>query len=207
MLVEVAERHDLVIGSDEIHAGLVLDEDKTHIPVATLSPAAAARTITLLAPSKTFNVPGLGCSLAVIRDPALRTAFTKAMEGIVPHVNVLGYTAAQAAYEAGAGWHRALLDYLRGNRDMVESEIASMPGLQTTHVEATYLAWIDARSLGLADPAVFFENAGVGLSPGDDFGAPGYLRLNFGCNRRLLAEALARMRRAIEEETGDGSAP
>ena len=92
--------HDLVIGSDEIHAGLVLDEDKRHVPIATVASEILARTITLMAPSKTFNTPGLGCSFAVISDPALRMAFSRAMEGIVPHVNVMGYVAAQAAYEA-----------------------------------------------------------------------------------------------------------
>ena len=95
------------------------------------------------------------------------------MEGIVPHVNLLGYVAAQAAYENGGAWHEQLLDYLRGNRDLVEREIASMPGLSVTHVEATYLAWIDARGSGLADPAKDFEKAGVGLSDGADFGSPG----------------------------------
>jgi cystathionine beta-lyase len=196
-LAEVALRRDLVIGSDEIHSGLVLDENRAHIPVATLSPEVAARTVTLMAPSKTFNTPGLGCSFAIISDPGLRASFTAAMEGIVPHVNVLGYVAAQAAYEAGVGWRRALLQYLRGNRDLVEREIASMPGLDMTHVEATYLAWIDARAAGLADPAAFFESAGVGLSDGADFGAPGFLRLNFGCSRPLLVEAFARMRTAL----------
>jgi cystathionine beta-lyase len=196
-LADIARRHDLVLGSDEIHAGLVLDEDKTHVPLATLSPDTAARTITLMAPSKTFNTPGLGCSFAVISDSALRGAFSEAMEGIVPHVNTLGYVAAQAAYEKGEEWHQALLAYLRGNRDLVEREIPMMPELSITHVEATYLAWIDARRAGLSDPALFFEEAGVGLSDGAEFGAPGFLRLNFGCSRSLLSEALGRMRTAL----------
>jgi cystathionine beta-lyase len=186
-----------VVGSDEIHAGLVLDEDKIHVPIAALAPDVAARTITLMAPSKTFNTPGLGCSFAVISDPALREAFCKAMDGIVPHVNTLGYVAAQAAYEKGADWHGALLGYLRENRDLVEQEVSAMPGLSIAHVEATYLAWIDARETGLADPAGFFEAAGVGLSDGAEFGGPGYLRLNYGCRRSLLAEALTRMRAAL----------
>ncbi len=196
-LAEVAVRHDLVIGSDEIHAGLVLDEDKAHIPMATLGPEMAARTVTLMAPSKTFNTPGLGCSFAVIADAKLRAAFAQAMEGIVPHVNIMGYAAAQAAYEEGAEWLQALLAYLRGNRDLVERSIAAMPGLTMTHVEATYLAWIDAREARLTDPVAFFEAAGVGLSDGAAFDAPGYVRLNFGCSRSLLAEALERMRGAL----------
>jgi cystathionine beta-lyase len=198
-LAEIAERHDLVIGSDEIHAELVLDEEKRHVPLATLGPETAARTITLMAPSKTYNLPGLGCSFAVIGERALRVRFCRAAEGIVPHVNVLGYTAAQAAYESGGEWHQALLAYLRGNRDLVEREVALMPGLRVFPVEATYLAWIDARATGLSDPAKFFEKAGVGLSDGAEFGAPGFLRLNFGCRRVLLSEALARMGRVLSE--------
>lgn len=195
---EVAERHDLVIGSDDIHAGLVLDEDKRHIPIVTLSPETARRTITLLAPSKTYNIPGLGCSFAVIGDPGLRRAFRKAMGRIVPHVNTLGYTAALAAYRDGEEWRQALVAYLRGNRDLVAAEVNAMPGLSMAHVEATYLAWIDARATGIPDPARFFEEAGVGLSDGADFGAPGFVRLNFGCSRSLLVEALGRMRRALD---------
>jgi cystathionine beta-lyase len=150
-----------------------------------------------MAPSKTFNLPGLGCSFAVIGDPGLREAFCRASAGIVPHVNLFGYVAALAAYEKGMPWHRALLAYLRGNRDLLEREIKTMPGLSMTHVEATYLAWIDVRQAGLGDPARIFEEAGVGLSDGREFGGAGFVRLNFGCSRPLLGEALERMRKAL----------
>ncbi len=196
-VAEIAQHYDLIIGSDEVHAGLVLDEDKRHTPIATLSADVAARTVTLMAPSKTFNLPGLGCSFAVIGDPGLREAFCEATAGIVPHVNLFGYVAALAAYEEGMPWHRELLAYLRGNRDLLEREIKTMPGLRMTHVEATYLAWIDARSAGLRDPVRFFEEAGVGLSDGTEFDAAGFVRLNFGCSRSLLAESLKRMRTAL----------
>jgi cysteine-S-conjugate beta-lyase len=196
-LGDIVRRHDLIVGSDDIHAGLLLDDDKRHLPLAVLAPDLGARTITLMAPSKTFNTPGLGCSFAVISDAGLRAAFCHTMDGIVPHVNVFGYVAARAAYEQGEPWLRALLDYLRGNRDLVEREIATMPGLCVTHVEATYLAWIDARGTGLAHPTRFFEEAGVGLSSGAEFDAPGFVRLNFCCSRALLTEALARMRAAL----------
>jgi len=197
-LAGFAERHDLVICSDEIHAGLVIGEGVEHTPIATLSPETDRRTITLLAPSKTFNVPGLGCSFAVISDPVLRRAFRKAMGRIVPHVNLLGYTAAEAAYRHGEEWRRQLLVYLRGNRDLVAQEVAKMPGLGVSHVEATYLSWIDVRASGIEDPVRFFEQAGVGLSGGADFGLEGFVRLNFGCPRPLLAEALGRMRTALQ---------
>ncbi len=195
-VARLCERYDLVICSDEIHSGLLLDTDRRHIPIATISPETACRTITLMAPSKTFNIPGLGCAFAVVPDPELRSRFIEAMAGTVPPVNTLGYTAALAAYCHGDAWQRELLTYLRGNRDLVAQEIALMPGLSMDRVEATYLAWIDARETGLDDPSAFFEQAGVGLSDGALFGGAGFVRLNFGCPRPLLREALGRMRRA-----------
>jgi len=196
-LGEFCARHDLIICADEIHAGLILDEDKTHISIASLTPELAKRTITLLAPSKTFNIPGLGFSFAVIPDAALRTRFRAEMRGIVPDVNVLGYAAGLAAYRDGTAWRQALIAYLRTNRDLVINTLRGVPTLGITPVEATYLAWIDARGLSVENPQRFFEAAGVGLSDGADFGARGFVRLNFGCRRALLEEALQRMVRAI----------
>ena len=196
-LAAICERHDLVICSDEIHCELVLDEEKQHIPTAVLSPEIERRTITLMAPSKTFNIPGLGCSFAIIADRDLRRKCVAAMAGIVPHVNALGYTAALAAYRDGRSWHEALLDYLGKNRDCVEAFVRGIPGISMHHVEATYLAWIDTRQTGLDDAVAAFEEAGVGLSDGRYFGTEGFVRLNFGCPRPLLREALRRMGAAI----------
>jgi cystathionine beta-lyase len=196
-LIAICERHDVIICSDEIHGDLILDPTCRHLPTAAISPTAHERCITLMAPSKTFNIPGLGCSFAVIGNDRLRRRFRRAMAGIVPDVNVLGYTAAEAAYRYGWDWHRALVDYLRQNRDIVFRTIGQMPPLQTFLPEATYLIWIDARGLGVENPAAFFESAGIGLSDGKDFGAEGYLRLNFGCRRALLEDALARMQEAL----------
>jgi cystathionine beta-lyase len=196
-LAELCLRHDLTLCSDEIHCDLVLEQGVEHRVTASLDAELAARTITLMAPSKTFNLPGLNCAFAVIPDPGLRQRFQRAMAGIVPYVNLLGYQAALAAYRDSGDWHAALLDYLRGNRDLVLDELATMPGLQATRGEATYLTWIDARPAGLPDLARFFEQAGVGLSDGSEFGAPGFVRLNFGCPRATLREALGRMRKAL----------
>ena len=208
-LAALAERHDLVVCSDEIHCGLVLDAGRRHRPFATLSEDAARRSITLMAPSKTFNIAGLGCAFAVIPDARLRRAFVGAMQGIVPHVNALGLAAGEAAYGASGEWHAALLDYLRGNRDLVADAVGRMPGLAMTHVEATYLAWIDASGLcaarGIAHPQRYFEAAGVGLSAGADFAVPlqgvnpaqSFVRLNFACPRATLREALQRMQDAL----------
>jgi cystathionine beta-lyase len=198
-LAVICNRHDIVICSDEIHCDLILDEDKAHIPTATLDPEVAARTITLMAPSKTFNLPGLGCALAVISEKKLRRQFKNAMAGIVPRPNVLGYAAAIAAFGECDDWHAALLDYLRGNRDTVERAIQQMTPFSIATVEATYLAWIDMRSAGLKNPAKFFEKAGVGLQDGIEFDGPGFARLNFGCSRSLLDKALERMAAAMEK--------
>jgi cysteine-S-conjugate beta-lyase len=194
----IAEAHDLIVCSDEIHCGLILDRDRRHRPFATQSPVLAARTITLMAPSKTFNIPGLGCAFAVIANAGLRRRFSRAMAGIVPHVNVLGLAACEAAYRDCDDWHVALLEVLRGNRDRLAAAVAQLPPLHMAHVEATYLAWLDVRELGLADPVAHFEAHGLGLSDGADFGTPGWLRLNFGCAPAFLDEALRRLRRAVE---------
>jgi cystathionine beta-lyase len=191
-LATFAEANDLIVCSDEIHCGLILDPDKHHIPFASLSPDAAQRSITLMAPSKTFNIPGLGCAFAVIPDAGLRRRFERTMNGIVPHVNVLGLAACEVAYRDGGDWHRELVDYLRSNRDRVMAAVNREQGASMKPVEATYLAWIDVRELGLAKPAAHFEAHGLGLSDGSDFGAPGWLRLNFGCPRGTLDEALER---------------
>ncbi|HCX34855.1 MAG TPA: aspartate aminotransferase [Rhodocyclaceae bacterium] len=194
----LAERHDLVVCSDEIHCGLVLEPGCEHIPLASLDPAIARRTITLMAASKTYNLPGLGCAFAIVPDPELRRSFRAAMAGIVPDPGIMGWVATEAACRHGERWRSRLIEYLRGNRDRAMAAIATMPGLEACAPQATFLAWIDARATELADPAAFFESAGVGLSDGRDFAAPGYVRLNFGCSRALLEEALRRMRVALD---------
>lgn len=195
-IAEHARRHDLIVVSDEIHCDLILEPGLRHRPFALTSPDAAQRTITLMAPSKTYNIPGLGAAFAVIPSDSLRRRFLQAMAGIVPHVNVLGYAATVAAYRDCTDWRSALLDYLRGNRDAVMT-LDGAGGLKVHRPQATYLAWIDCRALGVADPVRFFEEAGVGLSDGRDFGAEGFVRLNFGCTRVTLAEGLDRIRRAV----------
>jgi len=198
-LASICIKHNIVISSDEIHCGLLLDPGKRHIPIASLSPETADRTITLMAPSKTFNLPGFGCSFAIISNPDLRKSFAAVMNGIVPRVNTMGYIAAIAAYRDSYDWQAALLDYLRENRDLVLSYVNGMPGLSSRQIEATYLAWIDTRRSGIKDPVKFFEDAGVGLSDGKEFGTPGFVRLNFGCQRSLLIKALERMATAVQK--------
>jgi cysteine-S-conjugate beta-lyase len=197
-IAEQAEKHDWIICSDDIHCELVLEKGARYTPLASLSPEIARRTISLFAPSKTYNIPGLGASFAVIPDAALRRRFEGVMAGIVPHINVLGYTAMAAAYTHGLAWRDAVHAYLRENRDQLVSSLAAMPGLRVHAPEATYLAWIDASGVSRPEgmsAARYFEKAGVGLSPGEEFmpGATDFVRLNFGCTRVTLNRAIERM--------------
>lgn len=199
-IAELCLSHDIVICADEIHCGLVLDPGKRHIPIATLSPEVQQQTITLMAPSKTFNLAGLGCSFAIIPSEILRRRFLEAKAGIVPMVNPYGYLAALTAYTHGEPWRQELIDYLRRNRDLLASSLPQMAGgLSMAPVEGTYLAWIDHRRAALADPVGFFEEAGVGLQDGRDFDGPGFVRLNFGCRQALLRQAIERMSVALRK--------
>ncbi len=197
-IAALAERHDTLICSDEIHAELVLDEDRAHIPIASLSPEISRRTVTLMSPNKAFNIPGAGCAYAIIEDPDLRVAFSRELHGLVPDPGVFSYIGALAAYTepASGSWLAGLIAYLRANRDVAEAELAQIEGLKAWHVEASCLAWIDARAWGLPDPTAHFLKHGLALSPGTQFSAPGFVRLNFGTQRARLDEALSRMREA-----------
>ncbi len=196
-LAALAEKHDVLICSDEIHSDLILDPTCTHIPFATLSPQAAARTITLMSPSKTFNLAGLKCAFAVIPDARLRRRYTRTTRGVVTELNALGMVACEAAYRHGRPWMHALTDYLRDNRDRVKAHIDGLPGVTLHDIEATYLAWIDCRGLGLDNPYQHVLDHGLALTDGRYFKGPGHLRLNFGCPRVTLDEGLARLTRAV----------
>ena len=201
-MAEICAQHDLVICSDEIHCDLMMADHK-HIPTASLSPEIADRCITLMAPSKTFNIPGLGFSVAIVQNRALRAKFQATMAGIVPHVKLLGAVAGLTAYREGDEWLAALLKYLTANRDYLFDYVKeNLPGIKTTVPEATYLAWLDCREAGIdGDPQAFFlEKGRVGLNNGAQFGqgGEGFVRLNYGCPRSLLTEGLERMRHALQ---------
>lgn len=200
-LAEFCARHDLILVSDEIHCDHVYDEDATpFFSSLRLPPEFGKRVITLLAPSKTYNIAGLGYAFAVIRDDALRRRFLQAKGHTLPEINCLSYFAAEAAYRHGEPWRERLLSYLRGNRDHITAFCREdMPGLLVPAIEATYLAWLDFRPLGISDPASLLEReAGLFLSDGRQFGGPGHARLNFGCPRDRLEEALEKIRKAVQ---------
>ncbi len=211
-MAEVCARHNIVICSDEIHNDLILG-DVQHVPTATLSPEIAQNTITLMAPSKTFNLPGLSFSFAIIQNPDLRQRFYESALGLVTaqmgeykltFLNMMGTTAALAAYKHGDAWLRAVLDYMRANRDFAQTYIREyMPGLATATLEGTYLLWIDCRDANLPTPPGqwFLENARVALNEGASFGQGGehYARLNLACPRDTLKTGLERMRDALAD--------
>ncbi len=194
-VVDFCRRHGLVLCSDEVHCDLLLDE-VVHVPAATV--AEAGGVVTLMSPSKTFNLPGLNFAFAVVEDEALRRRFQAPGAGLMPMPGCFAVAAAEAAYREGDAWLGELLEYLRGNRELLEAFVAErLPRLRLTHVEATYLAWFDVRGAGLADAARACLHQGLALSAGADFGDPGYLRLNFACTRATLQEALRRLAAAL----------
>ncbi len=201
---EVALRHNLIICADEIHCDLLLSGTQ-HIPLASVSPEVAQCTITLMAPSKTFNVPGLGCSFAIIQNAELRQKFAKAAYGIVPHVNLLGMVAGEAAYADPEcnEWLVQLHSYLTANRDFLVSFVDKhLPGIKTTVPDATYLAWLDCSEAGIeGNPYKFYlDQARVAFNDGNNFGqgGAGFVRVNFGCPRSILAEGLEKVRLALQ---------
>jgi bifunctional pyridoxal-dependent enzyme with beta-cystathionase and maltose regulon repressor activities len=183
-----------IIVSDEIHCDLVLDAGKRHVPIASLAPEISRRTVTLMSANKAFNFPAAGCAWAIAEDPGLREAMAADVRAhVLPSPSVFGYVATLAAFRSGDAWLQAQLEYLRANRDLVEQRVA----LPIAHVEATYLAWIDCSGLKAGDPYEHFLRHGVALSPGAQFGAPRFVRLNFGTQRARLEQALERMTRAV----------
>lgn len=196
-IADIAKRHNLVVCSDEIHCDLLLEPTLKHIPFASLNKDAASRSAVLMAPSKTFNIPGLCCSFAIIPDAQLRHRLQLSMRGLMADNNLIGFIAAEAAYAEGESWLQAQLAYLRENRDLVITTLGSIPGIAIADIEATYLAWIDVSGLGMENPVAEFEAGGVGLSPGAQFGDKRFVRLNFGCRREILLQALERMKSVI----------
>jgi cystathionine beta-lyase len=200
-MAEICLKHDLFICSDEIHCDLVFSGSQ-HIPIASLDPEISQKTVTLIAPSKTFNLAGLECSIAIIPNDSLRRRFQEARRGLVGFVNLMGLVAAEAAYLEGQEWLDQLLEYLEVNRDFTYEYIKNeMPGIHMSNPEGTYLAWLDCRQAGIeGNPHEFFlEKARVAVNDGATFGKPGegFVRLNFGCPRSQVAAALVRMKESL----------
>jgi len=202
-IAEICLRHQVVLCSDEIHCDL-LYPGHPHIPIATLNPEVAQQSVTLMAPSKTFNLPGLYCGFAVIQNPRLKKLWKTFSHGLIPEVNIMGHVAALAGYRDGQEWLDQVLLYLKANRDFLTRFLKEkLPRIRMTRMEATYLAWLDCRDAGiLGNPSDFFlRKAKVALNDGGEFGrgGEGFVRLNFACPRKTLTEALDRMVEALKK--------
>ena len=207
-LGELALEHDIIVVSDEIHADLTFPPHR-HVPFATLGPELAERTITLTSATKSFNLAGLPCAFAICGSDRLQQPFRELPPHVLGHPGILDDAATYAAWTEGQPWLDAVLAYLLENRDLVMDFFASrMPDLQVLPPEATYMAWLDCRDLGLpADPFDFFlEHGRVALTRGREFGEPGKgcVRMNFATSRAILLEILERMEAAVRRHPSIG---
>ncbi|MDZ7687000.1 MAG: PatB family C-S lyase [Gammaproteobacteria bacterium] len=195
-IAEICVANDVIIllGRDSLRSGVRWSTSRAD---GHPGGDVADHCVTLMAPSKTFNLAGFGGSFAVIENDALRARFLQAKRGIMANVNIMAYESMIAAYRDGEEWRRALVDYLQGNRDYLAKVFDSLPGIHMNAVEGTYLAWLDVSELGLEDPPAFFEAAGLGMSEGRRFDDDRYMRLNFGCARSMLEEAASRFEAAL----------
>lgn len=203
-LAEICLRHNIIICSDEIHSDLIMDGGK-HVPMASLSPEIADHTVTIMSPSKTFNMPSLGIAYAIAQNETVYKTLEKAMTGFLPHVGTPGIVAAVAAYSEGQSWVDELLPYLKGNRDYVVNYVREhFPLVNYTCPEATYLGWLDWRAMNLPgeSPFKFFlEKARVAFNDGAGFGkaGEGFTRINYATQRERLEQIMERVRAAVED--------
>ena len=196
-LAELALAHDTILISDEIHCGILLDPTRRHRSIAALDPAVARQTISLFAATKTYNFAGLNAAVAVIPDESLRDQFIAERKGLVSGISPLAFAATLAAYRDQSDWVARLNGFLAENERILRAAVERTNVLTMTPVEGTYLGWIDARAVDPDDPTAFFEAHGIGFSPGEDFGGPGFVRFNFACPRSLLERGIERLENAV----------
>jgi len=202
-LADICEKYDMIIVSDEIHCDLVFKQFK-HTPLASLNERVAARTITTIAPSKTFNIAGLSTSVVVISNPELMAKYKKILETIhvSPH-NILGITAMEAAFKHGDQWLDQLMDYLEGNVMYVKAFLERyIPEIKLMIPEATYLLWLNCEGLGLSDQELkrfMIDKAKLGLNHGSMFGQEGanHVRINVACSQILVEQGLEQLLEAV----------
>lgn len=203
-LSELAERKDMIIISDEIHQDLVYSDAK-HMSIASLSEEMSSRTVTFVAPSKTFNIAGMNSSVALIPDEKLRARYVSVLNRLhLSSLSILGLTAMETAYAKCAGWLDELMAYLEENRNFTEKFVRErMPKAKMDHPEGTYIFWIDFRGYGFNSETLMdllVNEAGVALNNGRNFGTEGdgFARINIGTNREMLKKALEKIAKALE---------
>lgn len=205
-LDEICTRHGIIVISDEIHADMV-HAGYRHTPYATVSESAAANSVTFMAPTKVFNMPGLISSSYIIPNPTLRNSFVNFLEASEMNGgNIFAYTTTIAAYEKGETWRLQMLDYVQANIDYVMEFIANnIPQIKPMRPEASFLVWLDCKDLGMETDDLFrffVRKAGLGLNKGTIFGSGGeyHLRLNVACPRSVLEKALNQLHAAVKTE-------
>lgn len=203
---EICARHGVIVISDEIHEDLIMNPAKRHTPFASLGDEFAQNSVTCTAPSKTFNLPGLQSANLFIPNQRLREAFERQYErNVFPLVNVLGMVAAEAAYAHGEPWLEGMLEYVRGNHTHFAAAVGgAVPELNVLPADSLYLAWMDCRGLGMTAEELdkfMLVNARLWLDKGQKFGVEGegYMRVNLGCPRETVDEAISRLTGAIDE--------
>lgn len=196
----ICEQMGIIVCSDEIHSDLILDDDVKHIPYASLNTYNKENSITIMGPCKTFNIAGFPIATAIIPNQTLRQDFIRNTKGIVAHIDSIAFVAAEAAYSDAKEWHSDLITYLKSNKELLLERINNIAGLSLRGPEAGFLAWIDCSNSGLENPSEFFiKEAKVGVYDGAWFGDKNYVRLNFGCPRSILEEALDRIEKAFSQ--------
>ena len=196
-IVNFCNKNNLLICSDEIHAGMVLDGHK-HIPIASISETAANRTITLMSLNKTFNFPGAGLGWMICKNRSIREKASQRIGSLIPHPEIFGYVATDAAIRNGEEWRLALLNYLSKNRKLLIQRIDKISGLRLYDIEASYLGWISCEHLPVKNPHQLFLNHGVALQPGYMFNQPNHVRINIATTHSLLKKALDRIEKAVK---------
>ena len=190
-------KNNILICSDEIHAGMVLD-DKKHIPIASISSEVSKKTITLMSLNKTFNFPGVGTAWAISENKELRESIRQGVGTIIPETQIFGYTSTLAALDEGEAWRKNLLQYLKKNRKLVQEKMMTIKGLNLYTIEASYLAWISYEKSQYKDLSKLFVDHGVAVQPGSMFNEDKHFRLNFATQSNILEEALVRIQRALK---------
>ena len=200
-LADIVLRHRLWVVSDELHSDLVYPGQQ-HIPFASLSDEIAERTITLLGPTKTFNIAGLKIGFIIAQNAALRDRLKRVGAGLVTPPNVMAQSAAKAAYTEGGAWLSGALEYLQSNRDRVTKFAETyLPEGRYQAPEGTYLAWLELNTLNLGESLYDKLLAcGVGLNEGPPYGpgGAGFARLNFATSAAIVDEALERLKTGLE---------
>lgn len=209
-MADICLKYNVLMISDEIHCDLV-NRGYKHTVLASLSPEIAANTVTMVAPSKTFNLAGMATSSVIISNPSLMKRFRKVLDGLhIEMGNLFGNVAAEAAYMHGDAWLEQLLDYIDGNiHTLIEFAETHLPQVKVIRPEATYMAWLDFSQTGMSDAELkefIIHKAGLGLNEGTQFGpgGDGYMRINLACPRPVLMKALKQLKHALEKRMAEG---